>query len=789
MDAGRPTDVDGLTACPPAAGSVRGLPWRRLLRRLSALLGTAVSLLAAGSAWGQVAGVPVGPIAGADVESGGVSVRALAVGAGNALYAAGSFGGIAARTGSWVRFGGSGARDPAWPEVNGSVEAVAPDGAGGWFIGGFFTQVGGQLRARLAHIGANGELDPAWRPAVTGRARVYNWASPWEPGVTALSVVGDTLYVGGVFASIGGQARTHLAAVNARTGEPLPWNPRPDAEVNALAAAGGTVYVGGRFTRVGPVSRLGIAAFDAATGAMAAWSPGVSGRVREATDPVVTELVVDRGRLYVGGRFGEIGGQGRYGLAAFELTTGALARWTPRGGEIEALAVSGDTVYAGGSAMHFSGLGFEEGGMAAFDARTGRSLPGPEILGDEESEAFVSALAVVGDRLYVGGSFASIGGQRRRNLGVISVTGGEPVGWDPRPSGQVRSLAAAGDGVLVGGAFSGLDSRPRGGLAAIALDGATLLPFAPNPSLYGYAAGMEAIAVQGDAVFAAGDFDWIGGRRGRSLARLDARTGWAARRFDADVSAPRRGQTRAARASVHALAVHGRRLYVGGNFARIGGRRRHNLAALDTSTGRAKNWRADANGHVRALAIEGQTLYVAGDFTRLDGLRRRHVAAIDLPSGRVTAWRPNPDGRVRALAFAEGTVYLGGDFSRVAGQRRTGLAAVNATDGATRPWRADANRAVHAVAVVDASLYAGGDFTSVNGAPRAKVAAVDARTGALSTWNPGSNGRVSALLTTPAGLVAAGSFTSLGGTNQTGLGIFPPATQPPGVSVSNLQRP
>ena len=262
-------------------------PPRRFLWLLSALLAIVTVLVAAGSARAQVAAVPAaGPVMGGDID-GDVSVRALALGAGNVLYAGGRFGGMAARSGHWVRFDGSGARDLAWPEVDGSVDAVAPDGAGGWFIGGRFTHVGGQPRARLAHVGANGELDPAWRPAVTGRARVYDFSGLVEPGVSALSVVGDTLYVGGVFASVSGQPRTHLAAVNARTGEPLPWNPRPDAEVNALAAAAGTVYVGGRFTRVGSVSRLAIAAFDAATGAMAAWNPGVSGRVRGATDPRV----------------------------------------------------------------------------------------------------------------------------------------------------------------------------------------------------------------------------------------------------------------------------------------------------------------------------------------------------------------------------------------------------------------------------------------------------------------------------------------------------------------------
>src|ERR1700754_2252442 len=164
-----------MTACPPTAvrGFVRGPRWRRLLRLMPALLAIATPPVGASSARAQVAPVPAaGPVAGTNRLDGDASVLAVALGAGNMLYAGGSFAGVAARTGHWVRFDGSGARDPAWPEVDGSVDAVASDGAGGWFIGGRFTHVGGQPRARLAHVGANGEVEPAWGPAVTGRARV-----------------------------------------------------------------------------------------------------------------------------------------------------------------------------------------------------------------------------------------------------------------------------------------------------------------------------------------------------------------------------------------------------------------------------------------------------------------------------------------------------------------------------------------------------------------------------------------------------------------------------------------
>ncbi|MFO1372338.1 MAG: PQQ-binding-like beta-propeller repeat protein [Candidatus Competibacteraceae bacterium] len=63
--------------------------------------------------------------------------------------------------------------------------------------------------------------------------------------VYALVVSGNTVYVGGEFDSIGGQARNHLAALDANTGAATAWNPSPDGyRVSTLAIAGNTVYAG-----------------------------------------------------------------------------------------------------------------------------------------------------------------------------------------------------------------------------------------------------------------------------------------------------------------------------------------------------------------------------------------------------------------------------------------------------------------------------------------------------------------------------------------------------------------
>ena len=68
-------------------------------------------------------------------------------------------------------------------------------------------------------------------------------AIAWNPTtVSALAVSGDTVYVGGGFTQIGGQARNNIAALDAGTGAATAWNPSADSTVSALAVAGDTVY-------------------------------------------------------------------------------------------------------------------------------------------------------------------------------------------------------------------------------------------------------------------------------------------------------------------------------------------------------------------------------------------------------------------------------------------------------------------------------------------------------------------------------------------------------------------
>ena len=50
-------------------------------------------------------------------------------------------------------------------------------------------------------------------------------------------------------------------------------------------------------------------------------------------------------------------------------------------------------------------------------------------------------------------------------------------------------------------------------------------------------------------------------------------------------------------------------------------------------------------GRVNALAAAAGKIYVAGEFTRVGSARREHLAAFDAATGALAAWNPGVSGR------------------------------------------------------------------------------------------------------------------------------------------------
>ncbi len=686
---------------------------------------------------------------------------------GGTIYIGGDFTSIGPLTGGGVAIDAStGAVHRPYPQVAGAVNVVAPDGSGGWYLGGSFTAVGGQPRNNLAQLDAGGNLTP-WNPSADGQ-------------VYALVVSGSTVYAGGLFTSIGGQSRNNIAALDVVSGVASGWNPNASSYVEALAVSGGTVYAGGQFITIGGQPRGKIAALDAASGAVTAWNPNARDVNGSTYGSAVYALVVSDGTVYAGGQFSSIGGQFRSNIAALDAS-GAATAWNPSatggqgyGDAISALAVSGGTVYAAGG---FTSIGGQpRNDIAALDVATGAATNW-----DPNANDHVYSMVVSGATVYIGGDFTSVGGEARSNVAALDAATGATTAWNPSANGNVTALAVSGSTVFAGGQFTIVGAGARNRIAA--LDAATGAVTAWNPNADG---PVYALAVSGSTIYAGGLFTSIGGQLRNNVAALDAATGGATA-WNPNASS-----------YVEALAVSGGTVYAGGQFTTIGGQQRSKIAALDAASGDATTWdpnARDANGNtynsaVYALVVSGGTVFAGGQFSSIGGQPRRNIAALDAASGGAAAWNPSASGgqgygdAISAMAVSGGTVYAAGGFSSIGGQPRNNIAALDAASGAATGWDPNANGHVSSIAVSGATVYIGGGFTSVGGQLRSKIAALNAATGAAPTWDPGANNWVTALDVYGGRLYAGGQFTSIGGLPQPYLAALFISTPCPSVAMS-----
>lgn len=355
--------------------------------------------------------------------------------------------------------------------------------------------------------------------------------------VFALVRQGSTLYIGGRFTELqpprGSGANPvrvrNLAAIDLSSGKPVrAWRPRAigdDAVVYALAISGGTVYVGGRFDRLAGASRQSLGAVTLSGGdAVGGFAPEVKGRVYA--------LLASQDRLYAGGAFGRVDGRSRAKLAAWDLPSRALTQaWRPRavGGAVRDLefdAGRGAVFVAGAfDTMAQSGSTFSRESVAKVDADTGSlstwKIP-DGLVGDPQTAWDLLATPA---RLHGGfgrgpnfaASFDATG-----NIGTrfwrFGVVGNV----------QVVELSPGGSRLYLGGHFGlgRLQQRVCGrdlrGL--ISVDPATGTPicdwvpqFAPFGGNFHGPWELEAI---GDKLWVGGGWGKIDGKRQRNLARF-----------------------------------------------------------------------------------------------------------------------------------------------------------------------------------------------------------------------------------------------------------------------------
>lgn len=612
---------------------------------------------------------------------------------------------------------------------NGTVYSCVPDGSGGWFIGGNFTEVGGVARQDLAHINADGTLS-SWDPNCTGGV------------VYSIFKDGTTIYAAGSFSTVGGVTHSRVAAIDANTGVVSSWNPGTvSSTVYAISSDGTNVYIGGQFTSVNGTSRNRIAAIDAGTAALTSWNPNASSTVRA--------LLLDGSTIYVGGQFTLIGGGSRNRIAELELGTGNATSWDPSSsGTIYALAKNGSTVYVGGS---FSSIGgSSRNNVAGLDESTGLATAF-----NATPNGIIYSLAGDASTVFVGGTFTSSNSLTRERIMAVDATTGVPTSWDPGAGNTVRALALAGSKVYAGGDFLEIGWLDRDRLAAFDMN--TGQPTSWDP---GASSTVNALSLGTGTIFIGGAFTSCGGQSRIRAAEVSTSTGLAT------------SWNPGANSTVYALANNGSTVFIGGAFGVCGGLSRSNIAAIDAGTGLATSWDPVANGTVRTILLDGSTLYLGGQFTTLGGVTRNRIGSLNISSSTPNAWNPNANNQVYALAVDGSTVYAGGVFTSIGGQSRNRIAALDASTGIATTWNPSAGGQVNAIAVSGSSVFAGGAFTTIGGQTRTRLGELDASTGLATAFFPLPSSTVNALSKSGGTLIVGGAFSTIAGSEHEGVAAF-----------------
>lgn len=383
----------------------------------------------------------------------------------------------------------------------------------------------------------------------------------------------------------------------------------------------------------------------------------------------------------------------------------------------------------------------------------------------------VLAVASVGSRVYVGGTFTTVvnagtSAQLPRNylFAFDRSTGRVITTFTPAVNGPVETIAASPDGssIIIGGRFRTVNGAAQRGLATLNINGARVSTFAGRTNGY-----VLKVLVRGSQLIVGGRFSTANGVSRSNLAVLNATTGALDTGFTVGATQGRtrtNGNTPAAFINEMDANANGTRLVVIGNFRQVGGQPRQQIAMIDLSGRSVAGWYTnrfpnDVVGTTQAFKC-GQSFDTqmrdvefspdGGYFVVVttggapdrnatslcDTASRWETAATPGPNGVVETWKNCTGGdTLYSVATTGVAVYVGGhqrwldncggrDNATTGSFAASGIGALNPSTGAAiRTWNPGRTRGVGAEELVANSdgLYIGSDTESLGGEYHARL--------------------------------------------------------------------
>lgn len=500
------------------------------------------------------------------------------------------------------------------PYINGDISSVITDGNNGWYISGTFTKVGEYNRTYFAHILENGTVDENWYPGDGSVGYVEEMI---------LDPTRSYVYVCGSFTKIGNTSINYLARLNTNDGTlDTTWNPQvvassPVKGVRSMAfnTDGSVLYFGGGFTSVRGTTRYGIAAMNTANTNLNSWYP-TGGVVSGSTNgQSIYKIFRNNDVIYVGGLFSRIGGQNRSNFAAINSSGTVTSLTTNPNGYISAITYNDNRIYIGGVFTTVKGLTRRY--ITSIDPTTGD--PGSLTLPLTDAGSSVRSILIHNGKIYFGGylnGYINALGYRH-NFGIANANDNTILDNYFGANGGVMSITLnnSGDKIFIGGSFTSMGGVVRERIAKLT-QGSVNVNWDPQID----DRSVKTLAIKDKHLYVGGNFTSINGIDRRGLASISTEDGtledWAVAENGADVLT---------------MQIVENVLYAGGSFWLKNDDDFENVISFDARYGGLRDWwKPSPDGDVNAVAAssDNSNIYIGGDFTTVEEQSHNNLAKL-----------------------------------------------------------------------------------------------------------------------------------------------------------------